>query len=107
VHVLLAILCIALTVTLWIRGGKGITGLSVAASVAFLISGCPAFFATVPRSSDESGLLWLFIIPGFVIPASLLFLTCIYSFFPLARQIRAYIPGDCRSETLFREESEV
>jgi len=80
IHLLFIILSLLLTAILWFRLRRGTLRairISAIASGVFIISAGISFFYTMPRSGGDLIILWIFVVPGFILAGIVLLISCV------------------------------
>jgi hypothetical protein len=81
VHFLLICMSLVLTAILWFRVYRKVRQairVPAIAATLFVVFSSIAFFWTVPRSGDEGTILWLLLVPGFLLGSVLLLATALF-----------------------------
>jgi hypothetical protein len=81
VHFLLICMSLLLTAILWFRVYRKVRQairVPAIAATLFVVFSSIAFFWTVPRSGDEGTLLWLLLVPGFLLASVMLLATALF-----------------------------
>lgn len=80
IHLLLIIMFLILTVILWFRLYRRLLPairMSTIASGLFIMFASISFFYTIPWSGSEGTILWLFLVPGFILAGIVLLISCV------------------------------
>jgi len=79
IHLLFIIMLLLLTVILWSRLYRRVQAIrmSTIASGLFVVFAGISFFYTIPRAGDEGIILWIFMVPGFILADIVLLISCV------------------------------
>ncbi len=100
IHFLLICMSLVLTAILWFRVYRKVRQairVPAIAATLFVVFSSIAFFWTVPRSGDEGTILWLLLVPGFLLASVMLLATAL---FVLTVASRRHSPQGTRSVKL-------